>query len=151
MPTPSDRCQGMEQMLKAVCIKHRKITSICTGFIAWDSSTEQQRGAVWREQIRCTSSTSSMQHCVHVVSEIIEEYNEKDLAQLRKLLEEINILRNVSPNIINIQVDKMYTNPVYSRIGIPATHCTYNMLENNIYKHSIVSTRQVSNLFSNKS
>lgn len=96
-------------------------------------------------------STSSMQQCVHVVSEIIEEFNEKDLAQLRKLLEEINVLRDVNSNIINIQADRMYTNPVYSRIGIPATHCTYNMLENNIYKHSIVSTRQVSNLCSNKS
>ncbi|VDI67053.1 Hypothetical predicted protein [Mytilus galloprovincialis] len=116
MPTPSDRCIGMEQMLNAVCIKHRKITSICTGFVAWDSSTKQQRGAAWREQVHCIPSTSSMQHCVHVVPEIIEEYNEKDLAQLRKLLEEINILRDDNPNIINMQADRMYTNPVYSRI-----------------------------------
>lgn len=57
-----------------------------------------------------------MQHCVHIVPEIIEEYNEKDLAQLRKLLEEINILRDDNPNIINMQADRMYTNPVYSRI-----------------------------------
>lgn len=55
-----------------------------------------------------------MQQCVHVVSEIIEEFNEKDLAQLRKLLEEINILRDVNSNIINIQADRMYTNPVLS-------------------------------------
>ncbi|CAC5417794.1 unnamed protein product [Mytilus coruscus] len=48
-------------------------------------------------------STSSMQHSANVVSEIIEEYNKKDLAQKRKLLKEINILRCDNPNNINMQ------------------------------------------------
>ncbi|VDI14341.1 Hypothetical predicted protein [Mytilus galloprovincialis] len=100
-------------------------------------------------------STSSMQHSANVVSEIIEEYNQKDLVQKRKLIKEINILRGDNPNIINIQADGMYNNPIYSGMGKtpfqPATQCTYNMLENNTYKHSIVSTRQVSKLCSNKS
>ncbi|CAG2218227.1 unnamed protein product [Mytilus edulis] len=100
-------------------------------------------------------STSSMQHSANVVSEIIEEYNEKDLAQKRKLLKEINILRGDNPNIINMQANRVYNNPTYSGMGKtpfqPATQCTYNMLENNTYKHNIVSTRQVSKLCSNKS
>ncbi|CAC5417818.1 unnamed protein product [Mytilus coruscus] len=100
-------------------------------------------------------STSSLQHSANVVSGIIEEYNKKDLDQKRKLLKEINIRRGDNPNIINIQADGMYYNPIYSGMGKTpfqsATQCTYNMLENNTYKHSNVSTRQVSNLCSNKS
>ncbi|XP_071171005.1 uncharacterized protein [Mytilus edulis] len=100
-------------------------------------------------------STSSMQHSANVVSEIIEEYNQKDLAQKRKFLKEINILKGDNPNIINTQADGMYNNTIYSGMGKtpfqPATQCTYNMLENNTYKHNIVSTRQVSKLCSNKS
>ena len=40
-----------------------------------------------------------MQHCVHIVSEIIEEYNEKDLALLRKLLEEEYYQHSVRQNV----------------------------------------------------
>ncbi|VDH93073.1 Hypothetical predicted protein [Mytilus galloprovincialis] len=161
------------------------------GFISWDLSAEQQRGAAWREKASCNEcsyhskmfnlyngviakkrgrrtaainlsiqvalnhiaisttglqklflgsnipapSTSSMQHSANVVSEIIEEYNQKDLVQKRKLIKEINILRGDNPNIINIQADGMYNNPIYSGMGKtpfqPATQCTYNMLENN--------------------
>ncbi|CAG2251505.1 unnamed protein product [Mytilus edulis] len=198
-------------MWNEVFIEHRQISPMCTGFISWDLSAEQQRGAAWREKASCNEcsyhskmfnlyneviakkrgrrtaainlsiqvalnhiaisttglqklflgsnipapSTSSMQHSANVVSEIIEEYNQKDLVQKRKLIKEINILRGDNPNIINIQADGMYNNPIYSGMGKtpfqPATQCTYNMLENNTYKHSIVSTRQVSKLCSNKS
>ena len=205
------RINELEQMWNEVFIEHRQISPMCTGFISWDLSAEQQRGAAWREKASCNEcsyhskmfnlyneviakkrgrrtaainlsiqvalnhiaisttglqklflgsnipapSTSSMQHSANVVSEIIEEYNQKDLVQKRKLLKEINILRGDNPNIINIQADGMYNNPIYSGMGKtpfqPATQCTYNMLENNTYKHSIVSTRQVSKLCSNKS
>ncbi|CAG2242056.1 unnamed protein product [Mytilus edulis] len=77
-------------------------------------------------------STSSLQHSANVVSEIIEEYNQKDLVQKRKLIKEINILRGDNPNIINIQADGMYNNPIYSGMGKtpfqPATQCTYNIM-----------------------
>ncbi|CAC5417881.1 unnamed protein product [Mytilus coruscus] len=161
------RINELEKMWNEVFIEHRQISPMCTGFISWDLSAEQQRGAAWRERTSCNEcsyhskmfnlynevvakkrgrrtaainlsiqvalnhiaisttglqklflgsnipapSTSSMQHSANVVSEIIEEYNQKDLAQKRKLLKEINILRGDNPNIINIQADGMYNNP----------------------------------------
>ena len=99
-------------------------------------------------------STSGMQHSANLVSEIIEEYNNKDLSERRKLIKQINKLRGDNPEIINVQADCVYNNPIYSGVGKtpfqPATQCTYNVAENNTYKHSIVSSRQQSKLCSNK-
>lgn len=48
---------------------------------------------------------------------IVEEYNQKVLAQKKTIRKEINILRGENRNIINIQADGIYDNPIYSEMG----------------------------------
>ena len=61
----------------------------------------------------------------------------------RQNLIEINELRSASnPNVIGIQSDGMYNNPLYSGIGEtpfqPATQTVYSIAENVTKKHQII-------------
>ncbi|CAG2251503.1 CTRB [Mytilus edulis] len=158
-------------MWNEVFIEHRQISPMCTGFISWDLSAEQQRGAAWREKASCNECSYH--------SKMFNLYNEVIAKKRGRRTAAINLSIQVALNHIAISTtglqklflgsnipapstssmqhfaDGMYNNPIYSGMGKtpfqPVTQCTYNMLENNTYKHSIVSTRQVSKLCSNKS
>lgn len=89
-------------------------------------------------------SSTSLQSNSNKVLKQIETLNKKDMQKRRQNLIEINELRSASnPNVIGIQSDGMYNNPLYSGVGEtpfqPATQTVYSIAENVTKKHQIIS------------
>lgn len=86
----------------------------------------------------------SLQNNSNQVLKQIETLNQKDMHKRRQNLITINELRAASnPNVIGIQSDGMYNNPLYSGVGEtpfqPATQTVYSIAENVTKKHQIIS------------
>lgn len=89
-------------------------------------------------------SAATLQRRANIVMKEIEKANKKDMQRKREEIIEINRLRGKEdPNIISIQTDGMYNNPLYSGVGRtpfqPATQTVYSAAENITTKHNILS------------
>ena len=78
-------------------------------------------------------SESGMQKSANKTSIRIQEINKLDMIKRREEIKVINEIRGSNRNVVNVEADGMYNNPLYSGVGKtpfqPATQCTYVVCE----------------------
>ena len=88
-------------------------------------------------------SESGMQKTANKTLDLIKAINEKDMSERRGEIKEINKLRGNVPNVVNVEGDGMYNNPLYSGVGKtpfqPATQSTYVICEQVTSKKEVIA------------
>ena len=88
-------------------------------------------------------SGSGMQKAANKTLELIKVINEKDMSRRREEIKTINEVRGNKRNVVSVEGDGMYNNPLCSGVGKtpfqPATQATYVVCENCTSKKQVIS------------
>jgi hypothetical protein len=89
------------------------------------------------------ASLSSMQHLANKVGSVIVKHNRDDMKEIREtIVEENEMCGFENPNLVNVESDARYNNPIYSSGVTPfqaGTQVVQTMCENNTKNKKIVS------------